>query len=397
MNLFKKNAIVIGNTSDCYFAIDMADFLEQQSDTGDLVSLKIFANTEFCPRYTLSSEEDQSSIGESLKDKTVIIVSVHNQLMSRNELAMRNLILARAAKDNSAKQVILVEPDLFYSAQDRGPKEEHGKTNFIRSIEDYHKFNGQPFTARLYAQMLKASGVDVVITIHNHSYATRYEYEQVFGSENFVNLFPDSIFHHYINHSGIVDPEKTILVSPDDGAFGFAANVSSCRKPVFPLIAMEKKRESERLVKMRISGKSTFDIESIGDKDIVVLDDMIRTGSTVSACCEILKAYKPRKIIFMVTHFMSTPEVRQNLDLAFIDEIITTSTLPDILNRDNQGRLRKKMAVLKITKWIAEYLNMRLSLGLKFEQPLYEEDISQKNPRARKANVTENHAVVGGR
>ena len=34
---------------------------------------------------------------------------------------MRTFLIARAAKDNGAAQVILVEPDLFYSAQDRGP------------------------------------------------------------------------------------------------------------------------------------------------------------------------------------------------------------------------------------------------------------------------------------
>ncbi len=380
----QENVIVVGNTSDSYFAIDVADFINQHVDTSDLVSLKVFANSEFCPRYTVSSEEDQSSIGESLLGKTVVIISVPNQLISRNELAMRNLILARAARDNSAKEVILVEPDLFYSAQDRGPKQEHGKTNSIRTIDDYHKFNGQPFTARLYAQLLKESGVDVVITIHNHSYATRNEYEQVFGRDNFVNLFPDSIFHHYISYSGIVDPEETVLVSPDEGAFGFAANVSSYRKPVFPLIAMAKKRESERSVTMRISGKSTYDIEAIRGKDVVILDDMVRTGSTVTTCCKLLQEYEPRKIIFMVTHFTSSPEVRQNLDISCISEVITTSTIPDILNRDNQGRLRKKMAVLKITKWIADYLNRRLELGLNIEQPLYEEDISQKNPRVRK-------------
>ena len=31
-----------------------------------------------------------------------------------------------------------------------------------------------------------------------------------------------------------------------------------------------------------------------------------------------------------------------------LDEILTLNTIPSILNRDTQGRLRKKMVVLKI-------------------------------------------------
>ncbi|NJK87651.1 MAG: ribose-phosphate pyrophosphokinase, partial [Bacteroidales bacterium] len=136
-------------------------------------------------------------------------------------------------------------------------------------------------------------------------------------------------------------------------------------------------------VKLRISGKSTFDIESILNKDVVVLDDMVRTGSTIVSCCKILQDYNPRKIVILLTHFFSTYEVKQNLGQPCIDEIITTSTMPDILNRDNQGRLRRKMAVLKITKWLASYLDERLKLGIKIKGSLYDEDMSNKNPRSK--------------
>ena len=39
-----------------------------------------------------------------------------------------------------------------------------------------------------------------------------------------------------------------------------------------------------------------------------------------------------------------------------VDEILTLNTLPTILNRDVQGRLRKKLVVLKIEKWLAQEL-----------------------------------------
>lgn len=375
--------IVIGNLSDSYFAIDIADFLKQKTDFSDLIMLKTFANTEFCPRFTVHDEEDYSNIGNTLSGKTVIIVSVHRGHTSRNELAMRNFIIARAAKDNNAKEVILVEPELFYSAQDRGPKREHGKTSFERELADLYKFNGQPFTAKLYAKLLKASGIDTVVTVHNHSVSTQYEYSNVFGESNFVNLFPDSLFNYYIHNSNIVDSKNTVLVAPDRGAVEFVSSVAQANNTNLPIVIMDKIRTNERKVHMTVAPHSQYPLSYIKDRDVVVLDDMVRTGGTIVACCKILRDYNPKKVIFLTTHFHSSEETKANLSTSVIDEIITTSTLPSILNRDNQGRLRKKMAVLKINKWIAHYLNERLKLNIHIEHPLYLENMSDKNPRSK--------------
>ena len=38
----------------------------------------------------------------------------------------------------------------------------------MKSLEARKKFDGQPFSARMYAEMLRASGVDQVVTVHNH-------------------------------------------------------------------------------------------------------------------------------------------------------------------------------------------------------------------------------------
>ena len=42
---------------------------------------------------------------------------------------------------------------------------------------------------------------------------------------------------------------------------------------------------------------------------------------------------------------------------------LTLNTLPTILNRDEQGRLRKKMVVLKVEKWLAQELSMLLNVS----------------------------------
>ena len=52
-----------------------------------------------------------------------------------------------------------------------------------------------------------------------------------------------------------------------------------------------------------------------------------------------------------------------------------------ILNRDVQGRLRKKLVVLKIEIWLARRLSEILGLPVPAEPSSYRIDMSSKNPR----------------
>jgi ribose-phosphate pyrophosphokinase len=98
---------------------------------------------------------------------------------------------------------------------------------------------------------------------------------------------------------------------------------------------------------------------------------MVRTGSTIMECCSCLRSGRPRKICFGVTHFDASLEGRENLIGRDLDEILTLNIIPSILNRDTQGRLRKKMVVLKIEKWIARFFlrylgRDRIQIGRRF-------------------------------
>lgn len=379
-----KEYIVISNVSDDPFAIDIGHMCGQPEEISDLISLKVYANTEFCPRF-ISDENDLSQIGGQLLGKTVIICSAATN-HTRGSLAMRNLVLARAAKDNGARKVILVEPDLYFSAQDRGPH--RGPDEQGRPTEDLKKFDGQPFTARLYAEVLKSAGVDVVVTVHNHSSKVQKLFSYLFNGE-FHNLLPSELYADYIRYSDMVvtgkDGDNLVLCAPDHGAEPFMKAVyDALGLPKTSRIIMEKVRDGERKVSMTVSKDSDLTLEQIQGKDVIVLDDMVRTGSTIVECCRLLRQGNPNKICFGVTHFLSSAEARENLNSPFIDEILTLNTIPAILNRDSQGRLRKKLVVLKIEKWIARFLLQYMGRNAaKFEKDFYSVDMSSKNPRWR--------------
>ncbi len=378
------DVVVVGNSSDDPFAIDVAYGLGQTEDIADLISMKTFANSEFCPRF-ISDENDFERIGRQLEGRTVVIVSTSSRLVSRQTLAMRTLLIARAAKENGAAEVVLVEPDLYYSAQDRGPRPELGKTLFERDQRDLKKFDGQPFTAKLYAEMLKLAGVDSVVTVHNHSYAVQTMFQEIFEGR-FHNLVPHDIYVDYLRQSDIVrsgpNGEGLALCAPDQGARDFVKEMyARLGLPEAKFILLDKRRAGERDVEITLHPESESTFEEIHGHDVVLLDDMVRTGSTVVKTCQFLKRIQPGRLVFGVTHFYASEEGREKLANTAVDEILTLNTLPTILNRDEQGRLRRKMVVLKIESWLARQLCGILGLPARAEGGLYQIDMSSKNPR----------------
>ena len=377
--------LITGTESDDPFAIDIGVSCGQVTDIADILSLKTFANTEFCPRF-ISDEKDLRDIGRKLKGATVVMVSTTSNTLARNELAWRNLLVARAAKDNGAQKVVLVEPDLFFSAQDRGPLPEHGDVGRLRDEADYKKFDGQAFTGRFYAQALTLAGVDAVITVHNHSTSVRKLFSEVTRGE-FLNLDPSEVIADYIRASdvapGLHSGAGVLVCAPDQGAREFADQVHRyLGTSAADLLYIAKHRKDERRVSSFIDADSPCPMEAIEGKDVIVFDDMVRTGATIRECCRLLKKAGAGRVVFFVTHFYSSPEVRETLNTPALDEIVTTNTLPCILNRDMQGRLRRKLTVLKLEKWIARYILEYLGLATdQLAGSEYAVDMSSKNPR----------------
>ena len=298
----------------------------------------------------------------------------------------RNVLIARAAKENGAAEVILVEPDLYYSAQDRGPRPDLGETSFKRDQQDLKKFDGQLFTAKLYAQMLKLAGVDRVLTVHNHSHSVQTTFTEVFEGK-FHNIIPYDIYVDYLLNSNIVSyqegGEGLALCAPDKGAREFVNEMRHrLNLPKVKFVMLDKVRTGERKVDISIHPESEWSLADIEGHDIVLFDDMVRTGSTVVQSCQLLKRINPGKTVFALTHFYASEEGRVKMAHTAIDEILTLNTIPTILNRDIQGRLRKKLVVLKIEKWLA--LNLCNILELpppKMNDSLYAIDMSSKNLR----------------
>lgn len=392
--------IIVSNVTDSSFGLDVAHNFGQVTDISDLISLKTFANTEFCPRF-LVDETDLVNIGHGLDGKRVYIISTSSPQHTRVELAMRNLLIASAAKENGAERVVLVEPDLFFSAQDRGPHFlDHPQ---MTTPEARKKFDGQPFSAKLYAQMLRTAGVDQVVTVHNHKPEVLARiYREVYHDSGeylpFINLDISHIVSNFILRTVSVEKNGSNLafVAPDQGAADFVSRVKSftgLQESV--MVVLEKTRLGQRSVEI----SATQDLSRLKGREVFILDDMVRTGGTIASAIKFLAESpqsRPENVYFYCTHTYISPEGRENLNSPYLTEFITTNTLPNVLNRDDQGRLRKKMVVLKIENWIADALIHCLEEGqppaerygsysVPFADRYYKLDFSSRNVRRNRA------------
>jgi ribose-phosphate pyrophosphokinase len=151
--------------------------------------------------------------------------------------------------------------------------------------------------------------------------------------------------------------------------------------PKAKFILLDKERSGERKVDIKLHSESESTFEEISGHDIVLFDDMVRTGSTVVKSCQFLKQINPGKTVFAVSHFYASEEGREKMAHPAIDEILTLNTLPTVLNRDVQGRLRRKMVVLKIERWLSLKLTQILDLETPDRTGAYQIDMSSTNPR----------------
>jgi len=408
-----KNYLIASNVSDASFALGVGYGHSQQVDISDIIALKTFINNEFCPRF-LQDNVTEETLGNGLRGKSVYIISTHSAYHSRDELAMRNYLIASAAKENGAEFVALVEPDLFYSAQDRGPRTlDHPQVSDFSSRE---KFVGQPCSAEVYSKLLKTSGVDSVMTVHNHKPDVMSKiYEKVNPDGNsrgirpFLNLDISPIIANYILRSGLVRlwnyGEHVGFVAPDDGAADFVSRVrdfSGLHNSA--IVTFSKTRHGQRDVTVDL----TDDIELLKGRDVFILDDMVRTGGTIAANIGAISESsrcRPDKIFFYSTHATISPEARENLNSPYLNQFITSNTIPNVLNRDDQGRLRKKIVVLKIEKWIANAIRHCLEEAeipnkiygknsVTQSSEFYEVDLSTKNPLHNKSRVQQYELTI---
>jgi len=234
-----------------------------------------------------------------------------------NEHLMELLIFIDSLRRASARRITAVVPYFGYARQDRKTE---GRT---------------PITARLVANLITEAGAHRVLAMDLHA-------DQIQG---FFDLPVDHLTALPViaDHVRKMDLSDCVVVSPDVGnlkrATAFARRVGG---------------ELAVIDKRRIDGNHTSAarvIGDVGDKTVMLFDDMITTAGTATEAVRILRDHGARRFLLAATHPVLAGPAVERIRQAEIDWVIVTDTIPV------PEETRQKMAqvtVLSVAPLLAE-------------------------------------------
>jgi len=237
--------------------------------------------------------ECKITLGSDIKGKRVVVVQSMHPPVDSN-LVQSLLMISKAAE--SASDVTLAAPYLGYARQDRAflPRE-------IVTIKAVAKILGAAGAARL-----------VTVDIHSCEALRHFAFPATSVSGTAV------LARHFAKAS----LQNPLIVSPDAGGWERAqrfADICKCGS-----IALEKSRD-RRTGKVSIS---TPRLESVKDRNIILVDDMISTGGSMIKSAEFLKKCGCGDIHAAGTHALMVGDAAERMRTAGISSITCTNTIP---------------------------------------------------------------------
>ena len=248
------------------------------------VEYERFADGEQLVRIPASGPGGDGGDGEAATVDRAVVVAATVSAATHVEL----LLLQDAARAR-AEEVVTVLPYMGYARQDKAFEE------------------GEPISARAVARAI-SSGTDRVLTVNPH--------------KAFVCDFFDVPCEPLDAADRLAEPlpalDDPLFVSPDEGAVELAETVRDAHG-AGEADYFEKHRLSDTEVEIRPSDATT------GGRDVVLVDDIVATGSTMSTAIAQLEA--PARVFVTCVHPVLTRNARTKLAAAGVDAVYGTDTV----------------------------------------------------------------------
>lgn len=269
---------------------------------------------------TFADGEIQVSIDESVRGKDVYVL----QSLARpvNDNLMELLILVDALRRSSARSITAVLPYYAYARQDRQARPR------------------SPITAKLFADLLTASGVNRVMSMDLHAGQI-----QGFFSVPFEHLYATPVLLSAMRDTTGAPAEETVIVSPDAGGVERARVYSS--KLGCGLAIIDKRRPRANVSEvMHVIG-------DVAGKDAFIVDDMIDTAGTLCSAAVAIKEAGARSVSAFATHGLLNGPARSRIAASVLSRVCVTNTLPVASGEEDGGRIH----VLSVGSTIGEAIH----------------------------------------
>jgi len=244
------------------------------------LTIQRFSDGEILPIYT-----------ESVRGCDVFIINSTN---APADNLVETLLLVDAARRASAKYVTVVAPYFGYARQDR---------------KDRPRVS---IAAKLVANILTAAGANRLMTCDLHAGQI-----QGFFDIPVDHLDGSYIFIPYLKTLKLND---LVFAAPDVGGTG-RARAFAKHFAVELVICDKYRKRANEVASMQVIG----DVEK---KDVVIVDDMIDTGGTLTKAADIIMEKGARSVRAICTHPLLSGNAYENIEASKLEELVVTDTIP---------------------------------------------------------------------
>tara|TARA_A100001015_G_C15000466_1_gene718243 strand:+ start:431 stop:1381 length:951 start_codon:yes stop_codon:yes gene_type:complete len=238
-----------------------------------------------------SCGENYARVDESIRGVEAYVVQSIG--LNPNDDYMELFLLMDALKRASTKRTHVVIPHFGYARQDKksAPRE--------------------PISSRLIADLLSAVGFDRLITIDLHSDQIQGFFNQPVDHINAMPLFID-----YFKKKKI---DNLAVVAPDTGRAKVAKKLGD--KLGADLVLLHKTRPKHNVAEI------TNVVGDVKDKNLLIVDDMIDTGGSITSSVKTLEKLGCKDIYVAATHAVFSGPAVERLSTAGFKEVVVTDTI----------------------------------------------------------------------
>ena len=243
--------------------------------------------------------ESYTRIDGNVADEEVAIIQTTCPPMQDGKI-FQLAFLADAAKRAGATKVTAIVPYLAYARQDK---------MFL---------SGEGISVETVARMLKASGIDELLTVNIHSEPALAKFPIPAKTLSAIPLIAE-----YFVKKGY---KGAFALSPDKGAMYIAKQAQSVLGG--DIGHLTKTRD-------RYTGQTVQSAEGLNvqDQTVIILDDIISTGGTIVGAAKILREQGAKHVFCGCVHGLLIGDAEKRILDAGVEEIVGTDSVPGVVSK----------------------------------------------------------------
>jgi ribose-phosphate pyrophosphokinase len=243
--------------------------------------------------YAFADGERGYRLTENVRGERVVLIA---SVLPNPESLFEISALHRLLRENGARKTTIVIPYLGYARQDRPTRP------------------GEGSIGKMVLESLQKMNPSQLILFDVHSDLIRKAFHPFVTELSALPLIADALTKH----------PPSVIVSPDAGFVSMAGRLKKLLRPRPDLAVIEKVRPKPNVaIAKHLHG-------DVRGKDVLIADDMIDTGGTLSEAVKLVSQKGAQDIRLAATHGIFSREARRRLISLPIKEILVTNTLPQI-------------------------------------------------------------------